>query len=274
MDRLIDGITEGDVTKEELKTGKKVIVDTNLLYWFPNIKIGDTLKLCIDDGNENSYLEVQVAAFGEYEIGFTNYNNLLMSNEGVEKLYNENTNEVYQLFANKDFDQDIFDNIKSIVDQDDLLQMDSWNDHYNEWKSAISTTTGAAYAFLGIISMICIMNMVNTMINSVHIRKKEIGMMQAMGMTDNQLVRMLVQEGLFYTIGTLIMSVGLGSTLGYPVFLWAKNNHMFNISHYHYPVTTTIVIIVVLVLIQAILAIALGRSVKKESLIERIRFSE
>lgn len=57
------------------------------------------------------------------------------------------------------------------------------------------------------------MNLINTMINSVNVRRKEYGMMQAIGMFDGQLQGMLFIEGLFYTLGTLVVSVGVGSLL-------------------------------------------------------------
>ena len=41
-------------------------------------------------------------------------------------------------------------------------------------------------------------------------------------MSDFQLFKMLQFEGLFYTVGTLVVAVGDGSVVGYPVFLWAK----------------------------------------------------
>ena len=116
------------------------------------------------------------------------------------------------------------------------------------------------------------MNMINTIIHSVHVRKKEIGMLQAVGMSDFQLFKMLQFEGLFYTVGTLVVAVGDGSVVGYPVFLWAKAHGMFNIRNYHYPLTATLVMIAVLVFVQVILVFVIGKSVKKDSLIDRIRF--
>ena len=98
--------------------------------------------------------------------------------------------------------------------------------------------------------------------------------MQAMGMSNHQLVKMLRMEGLFYTAGTLILSVGLGSILGYPVYLTAKDLGWFNIRDYHYPFGAVIVVTVILFAVQMFLAGVLGGSVKKESLIERIRYSE
>lgn len=49
---------------------------------------------------------------------------------------------------------------------------------------------------------------------------------------------------------------------------------MFSIREYLYPYEAAIIIVVVLVLFQLVLVYALGKSVKKESLIDRIRFSE
>ena len=47
---------------------------------------------------------------------------------------------------------------------------------------------------------------------------------------------------------------------------------MFNIRNYHYPLTATVVMIAVLVFVQVILVFLIGKSVKKHSLIDRIRF--
>lgn len=271
---LEEGIIEGEADYEDLKSGEKVVVDKSLLHWYPNIQIGDTLNLTIEDGSGSQKKKVEIIAIGDYSMGFINYNSLLMAEEGAKKLSYYNINEVYHIFATKDYNKNTEDVLKELIASSNQLQMHTWKERYDEWKSALIMTSGASYAFLGVLGVICVMNMVNTMINSVQVRKKEIGMMQAMGMTDRQLVKMLQQEGLFYTIGTLALSVGLGSILGYPVFLWAKYNGMFNISNYHYPIIAAVIVSLVLTFIQLILAVILGKTVRKESLIKRIRFSE
>ena len=47
---------------------------------------------------------------------------------------------------------------------------------------------------------------------------------------------------------------------GYPVFLWAKDNVIFNISHYHYPVRATIVVVLVLLSVQFVLTSMLQKA--------------
>ena len=153
------------------------------------------------------------------------------------------------------------------------MDLDVWKDVYEEHKSNTAMTSGICYVFLAVLGAICIMNMINTMIHSVHVRKKELGMLQAVGMSGAQLQKMLQIEGLFYTVGTLIVAVGGGSIAGYPVFLWAKSNGILSIRDYHYPVVPALVVVVVLMAVQMILTLALSKSLKKQSLIERIRFS-
>ena len=273
-EELKKGITEGNVTYEELKSGDKVILDRALLHWYPDIKVGDKLKLNIHDGDNTFQKEIEVAAIGEYGRGLTNYNCLIMAKEGAEKLTINNSSSYFQVIADKDYDEALEASLQAIVDGSGRLQMRTRKNEYDTWENAIQMTRGACYAFIIILAAISIMNLINTMINSVHVRKKELGMMQAIGMSDRQLMKMLQLEGIFYTVGTLIISIGVGSLAGYPLFLYAKRTGMFDISTYHYPVTAAIIIILTLFVIQMLLAIFIAKSVRKDSLIERIRFSE
>lgn len=273
-EELKKGITEGNVTYEELKSGDKVILDRALLHWYPDIKVGDKLKLNIHDGDNTFQKEIEVAAIGEYGTGLTNYNCLIMAKEGAEKLTINNSSSYFQVIADKDYDEALEASLQAIVDGSGRLQMRTWKNEYDTWENAMQMTRGACYAFIIILAAISIMNLINTMINSVHVRKKELGMMQAIGMSDRQLMKMFQLEGIFYTVGTLIISIGVGSLAGYPLFLYAKRTGMFDISTYHYPVTAAIIIILTLFVIQMLLAIFIAKSVRKDSLIERIRFSE
>ena len=269
---LENGIIEGTVTYEELKRGDKVIIDKNLLHWYPDLKIGDVIDAVIRDGDEKCRKQLEIAAIGDYDLGFTSYHYLLMAEEGLRSFSKYNLNMYDRIFADKKYDADVEAGIKAIIEENGRIEMKTWKDFYDDWNSGMTLTRGACYAFLGILGAICIMNMINTMIHSVHVRKKEIGMLQAVGMSDLQLQIMLQLEGLFYTAGTLIIAVGGGSLAGYPVFLWAKNNGMFSIRNYHYPLAATLIMIAVLVLVQVMMMFAIGKSVKKDSLIDRIRF--
>ena len=67
-EELKKGITEGNVTYEELKSGDKVILDRALLHWYPDIKVGDKLKLNIHDGDNTFQKEIEVQQLVNMEV--------------------------------------------------------------------------------------------------------------------------------------------------------------------------------------------------------------
>ena len=116
------------------------------------------------------------------------------------------------------------------------------------------------------------MNMINTMISSVQQRKKEIGILQAVGMTDWQLFQMLQLEGGLYIFGTLFTTIIGGFLLSFPVFLWARNNGFLGIRNYQFPATAVCAITIILIVLEILLAAILSHAAKKETIIDRIRF--
>ena len=169
---LENGIIEGNATYEELKSGDKVIIDKNLLYWYPDLKIGDVLEVVFRDGDEECKKQLEIAAIGDYSLGFISFHYLIMAEEGLHSFSNHNLNMYYRIFADKKYDADVEAKLKALVEENGRIEMDTWKAHYDEWNSAMTLTRGACYAFLGILGAICIMNMINTMIHSVHIKKK------------------------------------------------------------------------------------------------------
>ena len=271
---LEKGIEKGEVTYEELKSGDKVIMDKGMQYWYPQLDVGSKVKLMVHDGDREFEKEVEIAAIGDYGSGMTNYDYLIMAKEAADRLSEYNSSAYFHVIADKDYDQKLYESLEKIVKESGRIEMRTWKGEYDNWSTAMAMTSGAAYAFLGILAVISVMNLINTMINSVHVRKKELGMLQAIGMSDSQLMKMLQAEGLFYTAGTLLISVGLGSLAGYPVFLYAKNQGMFEITAYHYPWAAAVALAAALLAIQILLAVGIGKSVQKDSLIDRVRFSE
>lgn len=271
-EELEEGIIEGQVSYEELESGDKVIVDKNLLYWYPDIKLGDVIDVTVENGDKVIHRSLEVAAIGEYDLGFSNYNYLIMASDGIQTFSDYSSEMYFHIDAEQKYDEAVEESLKALVAEYGNIQLASWKAYFDEWDASISFVRIGCFTFLGILGAICILNMINMMLNSVYVRKKELGMLQAIGMSDFQLLKMLQLEGLFYTMGTLIIAVGGGSAVGYPVFVWAKDNGMLNICSFHYPMKATILMTIILVLVQLILSFIISKSVKRDSLIDRIRF--
>lgn len=274
FEELKKGIVEGKASWSDLLEGDKVIVNKALLYWCPEVKVGDQIQIRIEEEGQMVSRDLEVIAIGDYRFGLTGFCDLIFSKEAADSLLRQDCTGSFQVLAEKKYDAKLEKELQELAASSGLVAMQTWKEKYDFWKNSMNITQIVCIAFLCILSMICIMNLINTMIHSVHIRKKELGMMQAIGMTDAQMAKMLRMEGLFYTSGTLLLTIGAGSILGYPVFLWMKAQHLYSVTHYHYPTEAAVIVVVVMVAVQLLLITALARSVKKESLIDRIRFSE
>ena len=81
-------------------------------------------------------------------------------------------------------------------------------------------------------------------------------------------------EGLFYTLCTLILSLGLGRLAGYAAFLYARSEGLMNITVFHYPFLQAVLLTVTVATVQLVLTFAVTKSFRRTSLIERVRYSE
>ncbi len=270
---LMDRITQGTVTYEALKSGERVVVDERAARWsFHNLKIGDTISYVVDQGDGLPLMKkAKVVAFGDFPILFPG---IFTASEGLKNLCPDNANchSVYSVWGNEDYNIETEKRIKALIEQEPLLSLHIWQENYESEQSTDRGLTIICCIFLGILGSICIMNMINTMVSSVQQRKKEIGMLQAVGMTDKQLFHMLQFEGGLYILGTLFTIITIGTWLSIRTFIWAKGNGILGIRIYRFPLTAVYIMAITLIVLEILLSAFLARSVKKETIIDRIRF--
>ncbi len=128
------------------------------------------------------------------------------------------------------------------------------------------------YLFMAIVGLIGFMNLANTMIINITTKKQEYGVLQAVGMTNKQLNLSLQIQGLIFTVGTICVALAAGLPLGYALFSYAKHNGMFGMNIYHVPLIPILVMILLVGILQIVLSCVLSSNLKKETLVERIRY--
>ena len=116
---------------------------------------------------------LEIAAIGNYSEGIQDYSTFLTADEAVQKMSQYNVYDIVSVFAEKDYDETLEKALEAICQKAGGMEVsDTWQKGYEEYVTAISFMYIAVYLFLGILGIICMMNMVNTMINSIHVRKK------------------------------------------------------------------------------------------------------
>ena len=128
------------------------------------------------------------------------------------------------------------------------------------------------YLFMAIVGLNGFMNQANTMIINITTKKQEYGVLQAVGMTNKQLNLSLQIQGLIFTVGTICIALAAGLPLGYALFSYAKHHGIFGMNVYHVPLIPILVMILLVGILQIVLSLVLSSNLKKETLVERIRY--
>lgn len=162
--------------------------------------------------------------------------------------------------------------IQELVAGMEYVETDSYDSAIKQVQYSTKMTQGGIYALLGLLGVIGFLNMANTIITGAVTRKRELGVLQAVGMTNRQLNWMMQMEGIFFSAGTVAISLIVGSPLGYALFCYARELHFYGLNEYHIPVMEIGLMILAIVLLQASLSFLLSRNLRRESLVERISY--
>ena len=173
----------------------------------------------------------------------------------------------------EDKNQDAIGNsLKAIAKNNPHLEYSSLKDTMENLQKRMQPNFNVMYILIAFISLFGIINLINTSITNLLAQKREIGIMQAVGLSGKQLNRMLQTEGVLYTAGTAIFTMTVGTAFGYAVYRILKSLGMA--LHYHYPVIPVCIFIAVLLMIQVFISTFTVRNLKKQSLVDRIRQAE
>lgn len=199
----------------------------------------------------------------------------IMPEESFEQLgLTGNHNVAAFIYCRPGMEAEVYEALKALAARDEHYYVNSFEKQLTLSKALIEMMVLPAYGLLITIGIIGFMNMANTLITSVITRKREIGILQAVGLTNRQLNRMLQMEGMVFTLGTVAVSLTLGNALGYQAFAWMKENHMMGVKNYHFPAMELFLFMGGFLLLQGILSFIMSRRIRKEAIVERIRYEE
>lgn len=123
-----------------------------------------------------------------------------------------------------------------------------------------------------IIAIVGILNFINATLTGIITRKQEFAMLQSIGMTGKQLKTMLVEEGLLYALGSILLALVLSLILQ-PLAGNVLSN-MFWFFSFHLTLLPILLVTPIFVLFGCIVPMIVYRAVAKQTIVERLRESE
>ena len=272
-----------DMDYEKLRSGNYAVVSERVISYGDNAptipEIGDTLTFPNDNWDGvNRDFEV-TALVGEYPMlistgnMFGNCLTIILA----EEVFLDFFGDVQPMRTNID------------VNAEDLVGFEAWLESYiqnqNPDLSFISRNTLKAefdslrtnYITLGgamsfILALIGVMNFVNAVTASVIARRRELAMLQSVGMTGKQLQKTLFFEGMCYTALTAFFTLTAGFGLGRLITQVIAGQVWF--FKQSFTVMPSIYCVTPLLLICAAVPLICYRNISKVTLVERLREAE
>lgn len=123
-----------------------------------------------------------------------------------------------------------------------------------------------------IVGLIGVLNFLNAVLTGIITRHREFAMLQSIGMTGKQLKKMLVLEGLYYTLGSVVISFIL-AVISSPLIANVIEN-MFWFFEYHFMITPLFIMIPIFAFLGILLPLASYHFLAGKSIVERLREAE
>lgn len=162
--------------------------------------------------------------------------------------------------------------IEEIADRYRNSTFISYSEYKKETEDAISTLSTLVYGLIAIVGFIGICGITNTINTTIILRRREFGILRAIGMTGKQLKAMLTYEGLIFGLISAVSSVVLGLILSYTVYSLLRSG----MSHLNWSIPWMGIVLAVAGAIGAgiLTTLASSRKVTSLSITESIRTVE
>lgn len=270
-------LAKGVISVDSMKNNDEIlmVVPKDSRYFKDAYKVGDRISVTFKNDGESIQREFVVAGIVEDDLADASRGmgpTMITHESTYARSLNDSRASMVRVYAGKNSVDGVSKRLRSIASDNSNITMNTRQEKREELSKDMKGIRTASMSLVCIIGLIGMLNLINTMITSILSRKKEIGMLQAIGLSNKQLVKMLQMEGMHYSGISAALSVVLGSTLGY--FFFIQFNKVASYSVYEYPLIPVLSLVAAFIALQALITFLVTNNLKKESMIERIRYSE
>jgi putative ABC transport system permease protein len=178
-----------------------------------NYKVGDTIKVSIDDFNTNETFEayLKIMAITEDKIiKSDNYKYV-----GLDFItYDEVSNNLgMTLDKNSIYIDSSEKNLDNIIE---IATKNSWSyinqiEEYKALNQEITVISIFVYGFIAVISLVSATNIINTISTNIILRKRELAIIKSIGVDKFGFNRMIYLESILYALTSLIYGISFGA---------------------------------------------------------------
>lgn len=228
-----------DIDSEKTERENKLDEDGNQVYFYYKTGCTSIYKFCdfikYDKDNPICNLESDGVAFYAPK---SVYDKLYNDDDDFYFDYGIETDEPYKV------EKELNDYLSENEADGDVYNIYYWT---MKEKSIISAVQFLSYAFILLITLITVFNIINTMTAQIAGRKKELAMLKSVGMTPKEFKKTLIFESMFYGLFGLLFGVPLSLVINRVVgYIISKDNPIpFSVNIWLYLIACVAVFVII-----------------------------
>lgn len=242
-------------------------------YFGFKAKIGNIVTLKIFDGNASKNVTFEIAAVldeSKIENNGDKIDMLILPVESMDRISDANLIYQYVVKVDNNFENLAEKDIEQILLLNPKLGYNSLSSAISQNENFLQSSKLVLISIIILIGCFSIMNLLNTILTGVLVRRKEFALMRSVGMSKSQLFKMVYFETLIVVVSGLVLSIILGGCIGYIVCMILKNNLMSYLN-YHFPLMITLIYSLIVIFLSLIISNMSLKHQNELSIIESLR---
>ncbi len=266
ISRVVSGSADyGDIGDDGVILNQFRIDNSSLAY--DQIKTGDTLRFQFEtDGavTEKTFRVIGIAYFPSVGLFYT-------SPEVINSLSPFNNTSHLSIVCGENSAEGVKQKLQDIVAGNPNLTLHIYADDYRMLKDFMGAAMSSLFGISAFVIVFGLINMINMLIGSAIVRKREFALLQAVGMTGGQLRKMLYREGLSISVRSAVTAALCGILAGRLLCYVANEVMSLKFIIFKVDIWPIALFAVTLIGLQVLVSSVICRMVERDTLTERLR---
>ena len=273
-------LESGSADYDKLMSGNYILVAGNdiaseIYGW--KFATGDSITLHYYDGSKMAEKEVMILGIldDRYVLDHKELEGwFLMPEQPILNWLSFDSLNAHLLVSTKaDKEEAVGEALTEIVSEKNELSLETLAERRIAYGQAANKMFGAISGLAIFIMTFSILSMMNTLITNIVTRKQELASLEAIGMSNGQIRKMLLGESLLLVLATVGVTMTIGTLCGYVL-----SNMLYNVGAFYmafqFPTALSIAYVGVLIAVPLVITLVSMKSFSNEALVERLRGME
>lgn len=244
----------------------KFRVDNSSLS-YDQIKTGDTLSFQFEVNggiSERTFRVIGIAYFPTTGLFYS-------SPEVIGSISPFNNTSHLSVVCDDNSRDEVKEKLQGIIGRNPSLTLHVYEDDYRILNDFMRAALSSLFCISAFVIIFGLLNMINMLVNSAIVRKREFALLQAVGMTNTQLRRMLYREGMSVSVKAAVIAAVGGVLTGRLLCCLAYEVMAFKFIIFTVRIWPICLFAAALIGVQTLVSYAICKTVAKDTLTERLR---